>query len=160
MKKQSKKNGYGLVEIVVGSAIIATVLASAVFAVTEIRRLDERTTFTIRANYLLLEAVDVIKIFRDNSWTTEVATLSLDTPYYLVWESSTWNATTSQNVIDGTFYRTVTLSAVNRDGNDNIASVGTLDTGTLKVTATAAWSFANSTTTKTFETYVTDLYGN
>jgi len=149
-----------MVEIVVGSAIIASVLASAVFTVNKVSELNRRTTNVIRGNYLLLEGIDVVKIFRDTSWTTEIDTLTLNTPYYLVWDSNSWLATTTTSVIDGLFYRTISFDSVNRDGNDDIATVGVLDTGTLQLTSTVAWKYRGSTTTKTFETYITDLYAN
>ena len=64
------------------------------------------------------------------------------------------------SVIDGNFYRTISFSSVNRDVNDDIATIGALDSGTLKVTSSVSWSYKNSTSTKIFETYITDLYGN
>lgn len=160
MQKRKKKFGYGMVEIVVGSAIIASVLVATVTAVNEIRQLDVRTTKLIRANYLLLEGIDVVKILRDTSWSSEIATLSLGTPHYLTWDSVSWGASTSVSVIDGNFYRTISFSSVNRDVNDDIATIGALDAGTLKVTSSVSWSYRNSTSTKIFETYITDLYGN
>lgn len=156
----TQKKGFGMVEILVGSAILLTVIIASVGVISQIRDLERRTTSVIRANYLLLEGIDVAKILRDNGWTSNVTTLSLDTPYYLVWSSSAWGATTVLSVIDGFFYRTISFSAVYRDGSDNIATSGTLDAGTLLITSSVSWWFDGATTTKTFQTYITDLYGN
>jgi len=154
--------GISLVEIVIGSAIMAIVLFSAASAINQIRILERSTTHIIRANYLLLEGVDVAKIFRDTSWTTEIVTLTQGVPYYLVWDSSSWKATTTESVIDGLFYRTIQLDQVKRDGDDNISvgGVGSVDPGTLKITASVSWLERSATSTRSFETYVTDLFAN
>lgn len=160
MKHNKGNRGVSIIEIVIGSGILATVLFAAAGAINQVRALERTTTHIIRANYLLLEGTDVIKIFRDTSWTSEIATLTQSIPYYLVWDSSSWISTTTVSIIDGLFYRTIQVDPVNRDGNDNIAVAGTLDTGTLKVTASVSWLERSGTSTKEFETYITDLYAN
>jgi hypothetical protein len=163
MKKTCSKNkklGVSLVEIVIGSAVLTSVFFAAAGAVNQIRFLERETTHIIRANYLLLEGIDVVKIFRDTGWSSEIATLSLNTPYYLLWDSGAWTSTTTEIAIDGVFYRTVELDSVERDGNDNIADSGTLDPGTLELTSTVSWLGSSGTTTRSFETYITNLYAN
>ena len=157
-KKRNK--GFSVIEIIIGSAILATVLYSAASAINQIRKLERSTTHIIRSNYLLLESVDVAKIFRDTSWSAEIATLTQGISYYLIWDSSSWYATTTESVIDGLFYRTIQFDPVKRDGNDNIATTGSVDIGTLKITANVSWLEQSGTSTRSFETYITDLYAN
>lgn len=160
--QKNKKRGFGLIEIIVGSSILGTVMISAVFAINVIRKIETNTANIVRANYLLLETVDIAKILRDNSWTTNIAPLTLNTPYYLVWDSGAWEATTDVSIIDGRFYRTISFDAVNRDaGSADIVTTGGLnDTGTRLITASVAWFNRSGTTTKTFKTYMMDLHAN
>ena len=56
--------------------------------------------------------------------------------------------------------RDAQVNSVNRDINDDISTTGTLDPGTLKITSEVSWFDRGGTTTKVFETYITDLYAN
>jgi len=156
LNRRKINRGVSVIEIVIGSAILASVLFSAATAINQIRKLERTTTHVIRVNYLLLEGIDVAKILRDISWSAGIATLTEGVPHYLIWNSSSWYATTTESVIDGLFYRTIQLDPINRDGNDNIATIGALDTGTLKITSTVSWLETSGTSTRSFETYITD----
>ena len=158
--KAKNKRGVSLIEIVIGASIMASVMYAAAGAINQVRNLERSTTHIIRANYLLLEGVDVVKIFRDTSWTSEISTLTTATPYYIVWGSSSWTATTTESVIDGLYYRTIQVDSVSRDVDDNISAVGVLDPGTLKVISSVSWLDRSGTSTRMFETYITNLYAN
>ena len=161
-KKQALTNkGISVIEVVVGSALFATLIVAAIFSITQVQRLEQDTSAIIRTNYLLLEAVDVARIFRDTSYSTSLLALTTTTPQYIFWNSSAWEATTTPVTIDGLFYRTIRIFDVLRDVNDDIVSVGgTYDPGTVLVQAEIEWLTRNGSTSQIFETYLTDLYSN
>lgn len=154
------KRGVGLIEIVIGVAIFSTIIISVFQYIGRAKIVAGRTGDIIRSNYLLLEAVDVVKIFRDNGWSSNIVAMTTGTKYYLEWDGGNWKAITTVSIIDGKYYRSVQLDNILRDGNDNISSTGVLDPGTRKLTSIVTWLSRTGTTTKIFETYITDLYTN
>ena len=83
--------------------------------------------------------------------------------YYLYWTGTAWISTTTPQIIETVFTRSVVLSEVNRNGSDDIVTTGgSLDDWTRKVKVTVTWtSKANrATSTKSIETYITNLFNN
>jgi hypothetical protein len=61
--------------------------------------------------------------------------------------------------IDGVFDRTVTISNVSRDSNDNIVSTGgVIDSRTKKVLVTVTWSKGGVLNSKSLTFYVADIF--
>lgn len=149
--------GIGLVEIVVGVGIFITVIISVVGAYRFLVRFSGMTSRTVKAHYLLEEGVEVARILRDAGWDTFSA-LSSDTPYYFVRTGSMWEATTTPQVVDGGFYRTMTLSEVYRGAGDDIAPSGTLDSGTRFLTVSVSWLRGTATTTRSTSLYLANLF--
>ena len=118
MNPHNKNNGISLVEIVVGAAIILTVLSGLSVAFDRYTKTLFRTTEHLQAAYLAEEGVEAARILRDTSWSA-FAALALDSPYRLAFESGTWRATTSETLIDGVFDRTFTLASVYRRTSDS-----------------------------------------
>jgi len=110
--------GFSLVEVVVGSAIILTVLAGLITAFNRYAATLFRTTERVQATYLAEEGVEVARILRDASWPS-FAALTLDTPYRLALVGGVWEATTSETLIAGAFDRTMTLASVYRRTSDS-----------------------------------------
>lgn len=154
--------GVSFVEIIVAAAIIL-VLVGTVISVYNLylSRVDE-TTATIKASYLLEEGVEATKTLRDDGWSNNIATLDHDTEYYLTFatSSSSWNTTTDPQWIDDSYKRWITLEEVYRDSEDDIASSGTSDDGTKKLTVHVAWEGLSGTSTKTTTTYITNMFDN
>lgn len=161
-KVKINKKGFGLVEVVVAAALISLVIGSIVGATTTFLQTSTKNTSNIKAGFLLEEGVEAIKVMRDASYGTYIASLTSNTPYYLYWASGTWRATTSTSTIDSKFYRTIKLSDVYRDASDDISNSGTLDSGTKKATVTVSWfdPLQSATTSKTLVTYITNLFDN
>ena len=113
----------------------------------------------IQASSLLEEGAEAVKTIRDNDWTT-ISNLTVGTTYYLSYSSVTnlWSLTTTPSTI-GIFTRTVVISAVNRDSNDDIVSSGgTLDVKTKKVTITTSFNSQSGTISKTLVFYISDIF--
>ena len=150
------QKGFSLIEVMVGLAIIIlTVTASSLAFQMTIKAVARANRLT-QAAFLLEEGVEAVKLIRGNDWTN-LAGLNNGTAYTLVFNNNAFATQTTRVLINGLFDRTVTLAAVYRDSNDNIASAGTLDPNTKKVTVTVAWRDHNSTTTKNLITYVADI---
>lgn len=155
-----KNRGFGLIEIVIGSAILVAVVLAAGSAYTTYMKYAFANERNIQISYLLEEGLEAVTFLRDRGWTANIAPLSTATTYYLTWNGSYWATTTSAQYIDGEFFRSINIADVRRDGNDQIAVSGTVDTNTKQVTATVSFRQNNATTTKSISTYIANIYNN
>lgn len=164
MKKQIPKiqtnRGMSIIEVLIGSAIIVTGILALIAThagYTQFALKNEKNT---EITYLLEEGIEAVYFLRDKGWATYIAPLSTSTTYYLAFNDSYWAATTTPQYVDSTFLRKITVSDVMRDSNSDIASSGTLDVNTKKITAAISYSQGQATTTQTISTYVGNIYGN
>lgn len=128
------QRGVGMMEIIVSVAVITVSVGAIALAVRVYINVQEHNTELTQAALLVEETGEAMQVLRDESWANNIAALSLDTPYFLYWDGSTYSATTSTSTDIGLdFYRVVTLSAVERDGSDDITETGTLDENTRHV---------------------------
>ena len=154
--------GFTLIEIVVVATIFSVFMVALVSYYKKVLDVSQDTTRHIQSGFLIEEGIEAAKLLRDESWSARVATLSTTTTYYLLWSGSTWTATTTEQKIENIFTRTVRITDVFRDVNDDIASAGTHDPGTKKVRIEVSWprKGGNATTTDSAETYITNLFTN
>ena len=153
-----RRQGFGLVEILVGASILSAALVGMVAAYNRYLRASFVNTDSIKAVFLLEEGMEAIRSLRDDGWDTVVTPLAVGTNYSLSFESGKWKAITTNVFIDEKFERRFVFANVYRDSNDNIISSGTLDTGTRKVIVTVSWATAYGTSTKTIASYITDMF--
>jgi hypothetical protein len=108
------------------------------------------------------ETSEVLRAFRDQSWTTYIAPLTLGTTYQLDWNGTGYTITTNQKLIQSKFVRTFVISLVNRDASDNVVAApsGTPDTNTKKVTISVFLVGATSTPTMQTEMLLHNVYAN
>jgi len=157
----SKKNrGLGIVEIIIGVAIITIGLIAVSTAYTTYVQYALANEKNVEASYLLEEGMEGLTFLCDKSWSTNIFPLSTTTTYYLTWTGTYWNATTTAQYVDGQFLRSFTLTDVLRNGSDAIASSGTFDPNTKKVSVSVAYFQGHATTTQTLQGYVANLYKN
>ena len=155
------KKGFSLVEAVVAIAIAVMFFLS----VYEIILFSSKITSTgmrkVEATYLAQEGIEAVRVIRNNSWADGIAILTDGANYYLVLSGNQWTLTaTPQALINGIFARTVVLSAVNGDANDDISASGTPDTKTKKVTVNVAWTERGTNYSTNIQTYLTDFLSN
>ncbi|MDB5259161.1 MAG: seg [Candidatus Taylorbacteria bacterium] len=164
MKKQIPKiqtnKGMSIIEVLIGSAIIVTGILALIASHTAYTQYAIQNEKNTEITYLLGEGLESLYFLRDKGWTAYIAPLSTSTTYYLAFNGSYWAATTTPQYVDGTFLRKITIDDVKRDSNSDIASSGTLDANTKKVTAAISYSQGQATTTQTISTYVANIYGN
>lgn len=160
MSNYDKKGNTGLtlVEALVSTSIILVF----VLALLATHNLYLRTAFSsgevVKATKLAEEGLEVIKFIRSSSWSSGIASLSLETDYGLVWSAGTWQISETDFYIDGLFERKIRLSAVYRNlAGDIVSSGGTLDPETVLVISTVAWPTSSATSTKVLSTYLTNL---
>jgi prepilin-type N-terminal cleavage/methylation domain-containing protein len=156
-----KKRGFSLIEIIIASSIfllaVTTIFSSYAIAL----KATVKNTAYLQAAFLAEEGNEALKNMRDFGWSNYVGSLSVGTPYRLSWTAGMWQATTTNTFIDGKFDRAFVLSAVSRDGSNNIVSSGgTVDTNTKKVVVSVSWNEGGATTTKTMESYVSNIFSN
>ncbi len=150
--------GFGLIEIVIGAAILATSLLGISSYYQQALQVSQRTGNFVRAGFLMEEGIEVAKFFRDTSWTN-ISGFTPGATYFLLWNGSTWATTTTNTFIDGMFERKLVIDNIYRDSNDDIVSSGgTLDIGTKKATVSVSWSERGATTTKNVSTYLTNFF--
>jgi type II secretory pathway pseudopilin PulG len=157
--RRAGKRGISVIEIVIGSAIVASVLLGLVTAYNFSVRALIRNTKIVQASFLAEEGFEVLRMLRDSGWTANIAPLVSGTSYYLTFSSGAWSTTITPQYLNN-FERVVTLSDVNRDSNDDIADVGTLDPDTKQTTVTVSWWTGAATTSKMVTGYLTDLFDN
>lgn len=156
--KTQQDDGSALIEVVVGAAIIAAVLIGTVAVFHYFLQSGLATTTKLQAAFLAEEGIEAARSIRDRSWS-EFDALSGGT-YHLAFGSN-WQATSTEQLIDGTFTRTVTIEdAYRRTSDDDIVPESSLDpkavdSETKRVSVTVSWG----TTTEThaaFEDGTTD----
>ena len=159
LKLGEQKVGAGLIEVVIGVGILTlTVVGLTTSYGLFIKSASAQSKF-VKAQFLLEEGVEALRTLRDESWSS-FGGLTKGTTYWISFDnfSSSWDATSTQVFVDGEFERTFILDEVFRDGSDRIASSGTLDPGTIKVTVNVEWQFRNATNTSSVETYFANLF--
>lgn len=154
------KKGFSLVEVVVA-------LSVAVFfflAIYELILFANRATLfgihRVEAMQVAKEGMEAVRTIRDAGWTDNISTL--DGVYYLQLSGDHWIlTTTAQPAINDLYTRTVTITAVNRDGNDDIVSVaGTADPNTKQVAVNVSWNERDSAKNMTLNAYMANILSN
>lgn len=161
MKQIYTTKGFSLVEIIIASSILLISVISIFSAFVLALSTSSKNTAKVQAAFLLEEGHEALRNMRDFGYSANIAPLQNGTTYRLAFSSQRWQATTTNTFIDSKFDRTFTLSAVGRDTDHNIVSSGgTVDTNTKKVTVNVSWREGSATTTKTMESYVSNIFNN
>lgn len=154
-------HGLTLVEVLIATSIILVFLVSLL----GVHTLYLKTAFTngnvVKGAYLVEESVEAVRFLRDSSWSANIAPLSLNVNYGLVFDAGTWQATTTNIRVDNIFERVMAFSAVYRDASgDIVSSGGTLDPDILLVISSVSWANGGVITTKSISTYITNIFDN
>jgi len=154
------KKGVALVEVVIAAAIISVGVLAVSSAYSTYVSYAFSNQYNVQVSYMMEEALEAVSFFRDNSWAANIAHLSTTTTYYLTFSGSSFATTTTPQYVDGKFLRSITVSDVKRDANQDIASAGTYDPNIKHVTTSVSFSYKGATTTKSISMYITNLYDN
>ncbi len=154
------QKGAGVVEIIIGLAIMMVGVFSVVAAYNYYLRFAVAHENDVQAALLAEEGIEVVKLLRDSGWSAKIATLSPGVNYGIEFINGAWTSTTSLKYIDAKFLRTFVLNNVYRDASYDIASLGTLDLNTKEVTVSVSARNILATSTKTISTYITNIFSN
>ena len=158
IKWKEKNKGAGMIEIIVGVSLIVITLTGLVSAYNLFLEAALKNTELVQADFLIEEGLEIIRAIRDADWDSNIAPLSTSTEYDLINDGGVWKATTSISLIDGKFYRILTVADVLRDVNDDISSTGVLDLNIKKFTVTLSWLEGTSTTTRFLSAYLAKIF--
>jgi len=155
--KRKNEEGVGMIDILISVAIITI----AFWGFSQVALLGVKVQGEAEqregAVYLAQEAIEVARLLRDSSWSSNIAPLSIGVPYFPVVSGTEWTLSgTNPGLLNNLHTRTVTFERVYRDVNDNIAGSGTEDTNSRKIVISLTWS------DKKYEivTYLTNLLFN
>lgn len=157
--------GFGLIEIVIVTAVVTVALFAFSQAGVLALRLLRNEKENLEAALLAQEALEAVRSVRDESWTNNIDPLINGTSYYPTVVNNKWSLVAiPQGFINGKYLRYVRLDQVFRDGSDHIAPSGTLDINTRRVSARVEWrknvtTPVAATTTSELVTYITNFLG-
>jgi len=159
-KKNNSKHGIGLIEIVIGVAVLTVSLFAISSFYARSLGVSQKTTHLVQASFLLEEGLEVARLLRDESWQN-IASLTSGTEYYLTFSGSNWATSTTSTLVDNLFERVIIVQDVNRDLSDDIVSSGgILDPNTKQVTVSVSWQEDGETTTHSISTYLTNFFAS
>lgn len=151
------KFGFALIEVLIAVTIISGALIIVVSATTQSLSYSYITLKNYQATLATEEAVEAIKAIKLENWTSNISTLVTGTNYGITLGLNNWQIAANPQTTNLGFTRTIVFSNVYRDGNDDIATSGTLDTGVKKVTITTTWSYAGRNYSQTVEFYIFNI---
>ena len=163
------KRGFGLIEILIATAIIGVALTTLSGVVQSAFRVTDDDVRRVQAGFLAEEGLEVARLLRDSGWEANIAPRAKDMPYYPMFDSvaGAWTIEESDpGSLDGTFSRSFVFENVyRRDSDDDIIpfsdpSSKTLDTGTVGVISRVSWRGRTGDSTVEEKTYLADLFGN
>ena len=159
-KQKYQKNGFALVEALVSAGILSTVLAGAIGALLISTQSATTNGARVEAAYLADEGIEAVRILRDNGWGANIDGHAPSEEFYLEWDGTTWVATTTNSLIDNIFERSIEFADVYRDGSEQIAESGSLDSDTKLITVSVSWLSGDATSSRTLSAYITNLFDN
>ncbi len=160
LPRQNKSHkGISLVEVIIASSIISLSMIYIANVYGNFLTLSLENTDKVQVVFLLDEGVEAVKTMRNYAWST-VASSTVGTSYYLIWQNSRWQSTTTPSTIDNKFIRKFTVSNVNRDAAtlNIVTSGGVVNNDTKLVTVDVDWSYKGATSTKQVSFYIFNIY--
>lgn len=143
MKNQvlSRQSGFIFLEILIATALTGIVFITLLGIGFLILNVSNSIQKTASADSLAKEELEAARSFRDGTTWTNFKNVSFggQNTYYFTLTGNQWTRNLGTETI-GIFTRNVIFNQVYRDSNGNIASSGTLDNETIKITATVNWS--------------------
>lgn len=151
-----------MVEAVFAAAILSATLVGIIAIGGRAIIASRRALHAYAASTLLEEGAEAVRIVRDGSWSS-ISALSSGAPYYPYYDTATDSWSLSTNPSDGVvgiYTRSVSMSDVSRDSQDEIVSSGGAnDPGTKLFTETVSWQENDGLTkTKKLDFYLMDIF--
>src|SRR3989344_1703741 len=138
MKKLSSQKGLSIIELLIAIGLTSLILPVLVAGFFIVRSNSLHQNQRLHAISYLREAVEAVRIVRDNSWES----ISVNGIYYPVATASSWMLSSGSEIINPyNLTRQIEINDTYRDSSGLIVeSGGTLDPSTKKITVTVSWS--------------------
>lgn len=151
--------GVSVIEIIIASSIISITVLSIIVAINFFIKLSIINSKEAGAVLLLEETLESVQLIRDKGWSN-ISNSDTSIKYHIYWSTSDYFATTTPQLINGIYTRTIQFQNVERDLNDDITSNGNDDPNTRKVLIEISWEVFGETKIKTAEMLIHNVYGN
>ncbi|MCK5466015.1 hypothetical protein KAI56_00760 [Candidatus Parcubacteria bacterium] len=155
----SKQNGYGLIEIIVVASVGLMIFLSISNCLNSFLKISINNVNTTEALFLAKSSLEQARAVRDEDWTN-ISSLNLSDSYYFDSNGDSpekWISQTGTKS-EGRYTIWITISEVQRDGNDDIVSSGgTVDDNTLKITSNISWLTTSGTEQISLFEYLTNF---
>jgi len=145
-------------EIVIGVGIIVLALVGLIGGLRLFASAGLASAESAKAHFLLEEGFEALRSMRDADYSTNIGARIGGGTYYFTFSGGQWDLTATAATIDNIFERTMVLSNVLRDANDDIAATGTTDPDTAEATITVTWPSGGVTRTESVTGYITNLF--
>lgn len=157
-KTKNTNSGFMVVELLIAIFIVVTSILAFSNVAQKSINVSRQSLDTSQASFLLEEGAEVVRLYRDIRWSN-ISGMTTGVDYYMDFDvaRSTWYFTTTPNTVDK-FTRRIVFESVNRDGNGNIAVVGSVDSGTRLVTVYVSWTDGGVNITKDLSFYISDIF--
>jgi len=156
--KLLKNKGISLLEVVIGTSILLSVMLAMMGAYSVFLRVTLQNTAKLQATLLLEEGVEVVRLLRDQSWNNTFGDWNTGTTYGVLKGESSWSVVPGSLYVNEDFERSFEVFNVMRDGNDEVSVTGTLDANTKMVVFSVSWATRLGTTTKQMTSYFTNIF--
>ncbi len=153
LNRTTLQKGVSAVELLVGVSILAVMFIAISFTITRFVNESRDIADKTQALYLAEEGLEMVRYIRDKKWTY-VADLDDGNKYYLDLSGPDVATSTTEETI-GIFTRSIRVTEVERNGNDDIVQSGTNDPDSKYVTAIVTWG--NPTSTVSLTTMLADI---
>lgn len=163
MRKFCSQKGFSIIEIVVGSAIITVAGLAIILGTLSYIEISSKNSNNVQTALLFEETGEALQFLRDSGWTSNIGNKSLNIDYYLAWNSGAYSLSTTPNLYQNTYTRTVRFQSVRRNSsNDSISTSpsDTIDPDTRLVEINVAWPYKGATTTVSTEMLIHNVYDN
>lgn len=141
MNNSILKKGVGVVEVVVGSAILALVLFAFTSSLSVYSAASNDATKRTQALFLAEEGIEIVRGIRDANWSN-IESLDTESVYGLDLDEGVgrWSMVEGEEEIDE-FVRKVFFGDVYRNSNDEITESGssTYDPGSRFIKVEVTW---------------------
>ncbi len=154
---KNKSFGFGLLEVVIASAIITVSLGVLILSFVNTLAMEENSLRRNQAAFLAEEAVEILRYLRSESWE------NVNTPgvYQAVCQLSECFLVPDNNLlINDIFYRVINIQPAYRNQNNQLSDSGVLEEEAIFVEVSVSWSGRGGMRTEILKTYLTDIFDN
>jgi len=153
--KNKNQKGQSVLEVLLASALFVIVATPLIGILLQSLQIGGTSNDDVTATQYAAEGLDAVRDIRNQSY----ASLSASAGEGATTTSGVWGFAGASTTF-GKFTRIITVTSTYRDGSGNIvASGGTLDAKTMKVTSAVTWSNAHSVALSTYLTNWRASYG-